>query len=215
MQMDSQSAKWYRHITELPLNRFIDVLVDDNYAALVITGYPPIEELQLTWMQVQGEYADAIDNHEHKMYISLFKEVTILALNLQTINALVGALEQLYVPEFGIELNKILNASFKLDPSDPDKYRATLKSCIMRSKSIKINLDLKQMQLAAMQEKMNEPGKKPTREYFISILTALSNHVKYHISDSITVYEFCDRLKTFNKYCEQVKKQDNVRRTNR
>jgi hypothetical protein len=191
----------------MPLNRFIDVVVDDNFAALIITGYPPIEELMSAWAQLQGEYADAIEQQEHKMYISLFKEVNILALNLQTINCLVEMLEQIYVQEFMFAVNKILNSSFQLDPSDPVKYKATLKNCLMRSKAIKINLDLKSMQLKAMQEKVNEPGAKVSREYFQSILITLSNHVKYPVQDSITVFEFCDRLKRYNKECDELRKQ--------
>jgi hypothetical protein len=207
MQTDTPSAKWYRHITEMPLSRFIDVVVDDNFAALIITGYPPIEELQMAWGVIQGECADTVEGQEHKMYVSLFKEVNILALNLQTINCLVEMLEQIYYPEFAAALNKLLNTSFKFDPFDPAKYMATLKNCMMRSKAIKINLDLKQMQLQAMQAKVEEPGKKVTREYFQSILITLSNHVKYPVSDSITVYEYYDRLKRFNRECDELRKQ--------
>jgi hypothetical protein len=207
--MDTPSAKWYRHITEMPLSRFIDVVVDENYAALIITGYPPIDELHAAWLDIQGEYADAMGDSEHRLYISLFKEAIVLKTNLDLIIVAVGVLEQTYSPELLSRLNKLLNTSYTLDPNDPVKYKATLKSCIMRSKAIKINLDMKEMQLKAIQEKEQEPGKKPTREYFQSILITLSDHAKYSIQDSITVFEFCDRVKRFNKYCEQVKKQAN------
>jgi hypothetical protein len=207
MQTTTPSAKWYRHITELPLNRFIDVIVDDNFAALIITGYPPIEELIQAWGQIKGEYADAIENHEHKMYVSLFKDVSILALNLQTINCLLEMLEQIYVPQFVTAINKILNTSFQFEPGDPVKYTATIKNCRMRSKAIKINLDMKQMRMDAMQEKGDEPGAKATRGYFQSILITLSNHVKYPVQDSISVYEFCDRMKRYNRECEEIRKQ--------
>jgi hypothetical protein len=207
MQPVTPSAKWYHHITEMPLNRFIDVVVDDNFAALIITGYPPIEDLMTAWAQIKGEYADASEQQEHRMFISLFKEVNILALNLQTINCLVEMLEQIYVPEFASALNKLLNTSFQFDPTDPVKYKSTLKNCLMRSKAIKINMDLKRLQLEAMQGKVDEPDKKVTREYFQSILITLSNHVKYQVQDSITVYEFCDRMKRYNRECEEIRKQ--------
>lgn len=212
MQPALSSAKWYQHITQLPLNRFIDIMVDDNYAALVITGYPSEQDLLAAWLQIQGEYADAIGDNEHRMYISLFKEVTLLNVTLKTINYLVEILEKVYYSEFVKNLNKLLNTTFQLDPADPVKYKATLKNFLMRSKAIKINLDMKEMQLKALQEKNQEPGKKATREYFQSILITLSDHATYQIHDSITVFEFCDRIKRFNKYCEQVKKQADVRK---
>jgi hypothetical protein len=191
----------------MPLSRFMDVVVDDNYAALIITGYPPIDELIQAWDQIKGEYADAIEHHEHKMYVSLFKEVSLLALNLQTINCLLEMLEQIYVPQFAASVNSILKTSFQFDPADPSKYQATIKNCRMRSKSIKINLDLKQLQLDAMQGKGDEPGKKPTREYYQSILVTLSNHVKYPVQDSISVFEFCDRMKRYSRECDDIRKQ--------
>jgi hypothetical protein len=183
------------------------MVVDDNLYALVISGTPNDEELQAAWLQIQGEYADAISDSEHRMYVSLFKEITILATNLQLIEYAVEILEQVYSKELADRLNKLLNTSFQFDPADPVKYKATLKNCLMRSKSIKINLDLKQIQMQGMQDKMKEPGKKATREYFQSILITLSNHVKYQLSESITVFEFCDRLKRYNKECEEITRQ--------
>jgi hypothetical protein len=215
MQPALSSAKWYQHITEVPLSRFVDCLVDDNYAALVITGYPTPEELQEAWLQIQSEYAEAIGNHDYRMYVNLMKDMILLSTTLEQINCLVGLLEAKYRSEFLQLLNKLLNTSITLDPADPVKYKAALKGAIMRSKAIKINLDLKGMQMKDIQSKMSEPGKKPERGYFHSILVTLSDHAKYHISDSIPVFEFCDRIKRFNQYCEQVKKQNNGRRTHR
>lgn len=206
MQTSGPSEKWYLHITELPLNRFIDVLVDGNYAALVITGYPRQEELLLAWAGIQSEYADAIGDHEHRMYVSLFKEVSTLAITLQQIEYLVEIMAQIYQPEFGNMLNKLLVTTFKFDPADPEKYQATLKRCLMRSKGIKIDLELKQGQLKALEKKNDESGEKPSREYFQSILITLSDHAQYQIPDSITVYELCTRIKRYTQYCEQVKK---------
>lgn len=211
MQTTTPSAKWYQHITEMPLNRFIDVVVDDNYASLVITGYPPPEELHKTWVIIQGEYADAMGDHDYRMYVSLFKEVTLLTVTLKTINYLVEILERVYYPDFANNLNKLLNITFQFDPADPVKYKTTLKNCLMRSKAIKINLDLKSIQLKAMEEKNQDPGKKPTREYFQSILINLSNHAKYHIHDNVTVFEFCDRIRRYNKECADIIKQSRRR----
>jgi hypothetical protein len=211
MQTTTPSAKWYRHITELPLNRFIDCLVDDNIYALVITGNPDQVELKAAWLDIQSEYADAIGNSEYRLFVNLMKEVIVLGTTLDQINVLVSLLEEYYHIEIHQRLNKLLNATIALDPTDPDKYKAGLKGAIMRSKSIKIKLDLKNIQLKDIQAKMEEPGKKPEREYFHSVLITLSDHAKYQIADNITVYEYCDRVKRFVKYCEQAIKQGGKR----
>lgn len=211
MQTVTPSAKWYHHITELPLNRFIDCLVDKNIYALVITGNPTIEELYAAWTEIQSEYADAIENNEYRLYVTLVKEVVILSTTIEQINCLVGALEYMYHEELLSRLNKLLNTSIVLDPADQVKYTAALKGCIMRSKSLKIKLDLQEIQLQGIQAKMEQPGKQPDRGYFHSILVTLSDHAKYHISDNITVFEYCDRVKRFTQYCEQVKRQGGKR----
>lgn len=212
MQTITPSAKWYQHITELPLNRFIDCLVDGNIYALVITGKPTDEELMTAWGNIQTEYADAIGNHEYRLYVNLFKEVTLLSVNLQLIMTAIEILEDVYSKELTGKLNKLLSSNITLDPADPEKYKSSLKRFDMRSKGLKIDLDLKQIQLKAMEAKINKPGDKPTREYYHSVLITLSDHAKYQIPDSITVFEFCDRMKRFVNYCEQAQRNKGGRR---
>src|ERR1044072_6283374 len=67
MQTTIPSAKWYHRITELPLSRFVDCLVDDTIYALVLSGKPTDEELNAAWVSIQGEYAEAIGNHEYRL----------------------------------------------------------------------------------------------------------------------------------------------------
>jgi hypothetical protein len=177
----------------------------------VITGNPDQVELKAAWLDIQSEYADAIGNSEYRLFVNLMKEVIVLGTTLDQINVLVSLLEEYYHIEIHQRLNKLLNATIALDPTDPDKYKAGLKGAIMRSKSIKIKLDLKNIQLKDIQAKMEEPGKKPEREYFHSVLITLSDHAKYQIADNITVYEYCDRVKRFVKYCEQAIKQGGKR----
>jgi hypothetical protein len=196
----------YQHITELPLRNFIDCSVNDNYHALVISGHPTEQELLFAWSNIQQEYADAMGNHEHRLYITLFKEVTILKITLQTIHCLIEILQEVYYEPYAAELNKLLRTDFKFDHTDQNKYNETLRRCFNRSKGLKIDLELKLIQYKAIEKKNQETGKKPTREYYQSILITLSDYAKYQLQDSITVYEFCDRLRRFNNYCEQVEK---------
>ena len=197
MQTTTPSAKWYRHITELPLNKFIDCKVDDNLYALVITGQPAIEDLKAAWASILQEEADQSGDHEHQMYVSLYRDVKILETTLFQIHWLVGQLKEVYYVELAKRLNKLLLTNFKFDYTNPEQYFKELSRCMNRSKGIKIDLDLKLQQFEAIHKSRQEQGegKKPTREYYQAILITLSDHVKYPVSDLITVYEFCDRMR--------------------
>jgi len=208
MQMDTPSAKWYQHITEMPLSKFIDCMVDDNIYALVITGHPSIEQLQLAWAQINQEYADVMGDNEHRMFVSVYRDIKVLETTLKLIHWLVDQLREVYYVEFANRLNALLNTRFKFDHTKPEQYFNELTRCINRSKGFKIDLDLKLAQFEVMQKSRKEQGegKKPSREYYQAILITLSDHVKYPVSDSITVFEFCDRMRRFNDYCKQVEK---------
>lgn len=203
---DPSSGKWYQHITELPLRNYIDCAVDGNYHALVISGHPTEHELLIAWSNIQQEDADAAGDHEHRMYITLFKEVTLLKVTLQTIHYLIEILQEVYYEPYTVQLNALLRTSFKFDNTDNHKYHETLRRCFNRSKGLKIDLELKLIQFKAIEKKNQDTGRKPTREYFQSILITLSDHAKYPVQDTISVYEFRDRIRRFTKYCEQVEK---------
>jgi hypothetical protein len=181
-------------------------VVDGNYNALVIAGHPTEHELLIAWSNIQQEDADAAGDHEHRLYITLFKEVTLLKVTLQTIHYLIEILQEVYYEPFTVQLNGLLRTSLKFDHTDKQKYQETLRRCFNRSKGLKIDLELKLIQFKAIEKKNQEAGKKPTREYFQSILITLSDHAKYPVQDNVSVYEFRDRIRRFNKYCEQVEK---------
>jgi len=208
MPMDTPSAKWYQHITELPLSKFIDVTVDDNLYALVITGQPSMEQLQLAWAQINQEYADVMGDNEHRMYISVYRDIKVLETTLKLIHWLVEQMREVYYVEFANRLNALLNTRFKFDHTRPEQYFNELTRCINRSKGYKIDLDLKLAQFEVIQKNRKEQGEgeKPSREYYQAILITLSDHVKYPVGDSITVFEFCDRVRRFSDYCKQVEK---------
>jgi hypothetical protein len=208
MDLDLSSGKWYHHITELPLSKFIDCTVDNNLFALVRTGKPTNEQLEQAWEQISQEYADAIGDTEHRMYVSVYRDVKVLGTTLQQIHWLIAQLKEVYFSGYANRLNNLLKTNFKFDYTNPAQYFNELSRCINRSKGIKIDLDLKMVQFEVMQKSRQQQseGKRPTREYYQAILITLSDHVKYPISDSITVYEFCDRMRRFSDYCKQVAK---------
>jgi hypothetical protein len=203
---DTPSCRWYQSINTLPLHKFIDVAVDGNIYSLVISGDPNKDNLLSAWSDIQGEYADIIGDTESKFYLKLSKEISILKITLTQIHVMIESLAKCFYQPHLDNLNKLLHTKYTLDPDKPDQYFKTLNAALMRSKGIKIDLDLKQAHFKAIEEK-NTAEKAPyTREYFISVLIALTNHAKVHINDSITVFEFAKRLKDLVNYSQQMEK---------
>lgn len=192
----------YLSIQKLPLRRFIDCIVDHNLHSLIITGDPSAVELQLIWSNILQEYSQAIGNNEYRLYTSLYKEITIIKITYDQIQEAVKLLQITYSEFFHKELDKLLKMKLRLNPDDQASYQEELLKCLRRSKSLIIKHDLKKIQFESIQKKQEGKENKFTREYFISIMITLSDHAKYQIQDSITVAEYCERIKRFNMYLE-------------
>lgn len=200
-------AKVHNNIVDLPLRKYVEALVDKNLHALVIEGDPTREELEQAWQDVQSQYGDAMGDMEHKVYLKILKDVTILDADYKLIHLYVELLEKMYIQQVAIELNKLLKSSFVLDPKDPVKYRKELQSALNQSKSLKIKLDMKNIEFESIRTKYETDGVKPSKEYFQSILITLTDHSKVPLNDNMSVYEFCERMRRLNQYVDQQTKQ--------
>lgn len=208
-QPENPSAKYYQSITTCPLNRYIDLVVNDNLNALTISGYPTSEELEAAKSRILQEYADAIGNHEYQMYLEMFKQVNLLSCTVQQVHICVTQLDHVLLLPDGIpekamyrdiwskEVNKLLLTTFFFDFGNIETYKRNLQRCINRSKGIKLELDLKLLRFESLKQKY-EQGKKPDEGYFQAILITLSDHCGYHLTDGITVFEYCERIKRLN-----------------
>jgi hypothetical protein len=195
------SAKWYHSIETLPLSKFIDAAADDNLRALIIEGNPTDLQLKEAWSIICQEYADASGDMAHKHYLKAWIEIIQVSVKLETIEGMIDVLSVAYYKPFADRLNKLLRTSYPLDYTKPDQYKKELKACFMRSRGIKIDLDLKTIRFEELNKKKAATGdnKKPTRAYFYSYLITLSNHAGYQVNDQITTFEFCERVRRLNK----------------
>lgn len=130
----------------------------------------------------------------------------MLSVTHKTILYLIEILQEVYYPDFAQQLNQLLKTNFPFDPENPEQYQGFLKNCLNRSKGLKIDFDLKTIRFQAIKEKMNSRGgEKVTRQYFQSILITISDFVQYPVTDNITVFEYCDRIRRLNEYREKQK----------
>jgi hypothetical protein len=196
---DCPSYSTYRSITELPLSRWIDLTVNGYNYAVVKSGNPPEHEVLNIISFLRQEYADAAGDGQYKMYCNLIKEITEKEITLTEIHNLVETLRDVYNPLLAKALNKLLGASLVFDVTKPNEYDKNLDRAINRSKSISINIALKNISLKAMEEKYAGSNLKPSNEYYLGILITLREDNGYHISpENITVWEFCEMIRRYN-----------------
>lgn len=206
-------SKYYQHISKLPLHKFIDVAVDDNLYALVISGDPTKEQLLEAWQGIALQYADAIKDHESKLFFSIEKELHILRATYAQILTLIDLLSKVYAKQFADMLNELLKVNFKFDYTDPEKYQHELKRCFNRSKGVKLEIQKQQIAYDKMAAKFEDNGsKKPTREYYYGILITLSDSAGYEIHEDITVYAFCERIRRLNRQNDMIKNKTHGKR---
>lgn len=201
------SSSLYRSISELPLAAFRICIVHGDLSALVISGDPTEDEISKAWDDIRQQYADAIGDHDHRLATSLYKDIAILKYRYKSVILLVDLLQDAYMKELADELNDLLATTFPFDPHDTDQYLNDLQRCVKRTKAILLELEVKEQQYKNITAANGKKGSRPTDEYFLAILITLSDHAKYQVNESITVFEFCERLKRYNHYVETLQKQ--------
>lgn len=188
----------------LPLNKFIDCIVDNNLQSLTISGFPKEEQLRAAWSNIMSEYSDLIGSQEYRLYIEMLKEVSILKISIDQIALGLGVIRYGYSKIICDEINNLLKTNCSFNWSDQKTYQDECDKCERRAKAFKIKYDLKSLQFEAIQKKNEEGDKKPlNRQYFTSILITLSDHAKYRIEETIKIPEYCERIKRFSEYCRQ------------
>lgn len=206
-QMDIPSSRWYQNIYNLPLNKFEECLINNNLSVLTIGGFPTPVELNTAWSNIMEEYTTAIGDTEFQMYVELYREVELLKIDYSSIGLLISALRKNYSKYFCDELNILLRTDCKFNVKDLTSYFAELDKCERRAGAKKIQLDLKLIEFEAVKKKVTG-GKeeKIDKNYFTSVLIILSKHNTYRITKDIFVNEYCEYLKQFTQYCEEMKK---------
>lgn len=203
----STSGKWFHSITELPLSKYIDCAVDENIYALVISGHPTREELEHAWLDITGQYADAMGDNERGLIVKLYSEITQISILWQQAVCLVDILNKFKYQKFEKLLNSILNQKFKFTD---EKRRDELQKCTKLCKGFELRIMAKRQQLDGLTAKnAGEAAGKLTREYFHSALITISDFSKFHISENITTFEFCERIRRITEYARVNKTKPN------
>ncbi len=204
-----EPAKIYRDIYRLPLSRFIDVVVDGDLTALVISGEPSEADLLAALENITVEYNDAMsaDNPKELRKVGLMKGVTIIEARAAALEEMLKLLALYRVDQFIKEINRVLQCSLKFSAEDPAEYDRDLKRAQTRLKGLRLRakIDTDKLEAFATEAEKGNPMK-ADRQFFERVLINLSDHAKIELSaDRITVFQFTERVRRYNKYFETQK----------
>lgn len=196
----SRSTVTYHSIHELPLYLFIKADVHNDLSVL---GHPSPEATSAAWNIMLSQYHETIGDIAVTMRLHLFKAITLLRIDYSSIFILVNALRSRYVAYFHRQLNLLTNADFVMpeNPADP-AYKSTLLRYIKRSKSLEQHIRLKEIELENLKEGA-EKAPKTTLAYYEDTLISLSDHAKLPITDQISTYTYCARVKRLTDYIKR------------
>lgn len=186
----------------LPLSVYRYCAITGDLSRLIVAGKATPEQLQDAWQQICRQYSDTMGDHEYRLYLSLYLNISDLSAEIQVIETLVAVMRKIYLPQYGKALNKMLNTNFVFEWQEQEAYHKLLNRCIVRTGSTKLLLEIKLRQFKAIEAKFASGGG-VTDEYFDSLLITLTDFAKVRIDDTISTYEFCERFKRMMKHIEK------------
>lgn len=195
---------WYHSIHDLPLKIFKKCQITGNLQALVISGQPHEDDLLKAWDEILGQFHEVIGDVKTIRRLVIYKEISLLTINLREVYDCVNALRRRYHSFFHKKLNQLTESDLVLDPENPLEYSKTLIRYLKRSTPIKRNLELKKIEYEAI--KQGAVGKQPDEAYYSSVLISLSDHARYQITEDISTYEYCERFRRLTEYIKSQKK---------
>lgn len=205
-QASSRPTELYHSCSQLPLNIFIDCIIDGNLNGLVIRGSIDKEVLASAWLNIYYEYISINHSSETEYIHKLQVDVSLLNDEIQNVETCLLYLSPEYI--------NLCNGRHE-EVIDLLKYYGYRQTIDINTDYSKVLIGI-QNQLAP--KKMRRDGKakeldeyikakskdKVTRSHFDSILIRLSRFQGYHVrAKDVTVVEYIMLLKDYIKSFER------------
>ncbi len=207
------SSRLFRNIDELPLDRFIICITDEDLSALIkdpadlFTGLVSVEELNNLWGEIFLDYIDLTADANTRYRLSLSREIKIKEAKLTQIEGYLFLLQTIYSEEAAALLccERLGFEDIVLDPTEIDDYFAKLNNIKTRSRETKIDIDLMTIELDELNESDKKiDDRKADKKYFLNILARIATFKKVAVirTSEISVAEFCAM---FSEYLDYIK----------
>jgi len=192
----------YKTCSDLPLIRFIRCICDDDLKQLIIEGDATDDELKEVWQAIYQEYIELSGTTATDYQTTITAEISQLFFKH---TAIVEAVElsRKYRYDEIIAMLKKEGYNFQFNHNDLPSYHKDLDRVLNRAKTLLVQREQKEAQLARLQE--GQKGDRITRVHFDNRLNALSIHYKHHINEhEITVSRYVGLLNQYFKDCEKL-----------
>lgn len=167
-------------LRQIPFNRFQEFLIDGDLSAI---GEGTNEELVAHAVFLQNEFQDAISTDDTNAIAVTSAQIEYYKIKLEITQMAIDMLKLRYderLVDILIEEGFIGNYSEETIIEDLERVVAQSQQYV----NLKNDLE-KQFEL------MNEGSKPATYEYYTNVLIAISNMVKYSVSEDISTLKFC------------------------
>lgn len=192
------------------LDRFIRILVDQDFSLLVISGKPTPQELKETWRQISLEYVTILDIPEVNQVMEVQAAILVLESKLLLTEKIISTLYIIHDDRLTAMLRG-LDFDFPFDPMDRATYYKNLEDVDQRAGAWRLELEQKEAELKELQI-TDETGKKFTDDYFDDILMILSKSQGYHIRmTEITASQFAVLLKRNRARADQARYENAIK----
>lgn len=195
----------YRHISECPLDAFIDCSVDKKYKSLIKYGTAKRWHLESAWANIYAEFADQSGGSSYKSLITLAKQIGYEEMKLLAISLAVRVL--LHRPdEACIKLLRGYGYRYAFDITDDLQYIKDIDSITKKLGGLQLSIEQKRKEMEQKQASVSD--KVMTREMFNDMLTEIGKHLGFRLNArEITVAEFVSYKKHYEKTVEYYEKQ--------
>lgn len=207
---DGPFSNVYRTPNELPLDKFMAIVVEDRFDLLLKEGEAPLDFLAETWADIYTWYAEKVDAG-FVSSIQLNVEIEQLKAKIVIVNMAIGVLAEGYDEDV---INILREHGFEFQFTK-ESLLSDLQKVGTLSKSWVSEYNLK------IKERDGEDGEagrgkkqsaKPTYDQFYETLEVLSKDAGYAIRPyDLTVYEYATRINRFFKRMQK-QRQDEARK---
>lgn len=191
--VSSPHTALYLRCDQLPLNRFIDCLIDNDLKSLVISGVPSEQQLISAWENIYIEYISLNQSAESLYSIGIQKEVTLISDEISRVEEILYLLSPQMLPFCNGRENELVQIlreyGYKQSFDFTTDYSRTINAIRSRLNPKKLRLDSRLNEMAEY-VKSKSTGK-PSRSVFDTNLIRMSRFQGYAIrAKDITVSEY-------------------------
>jgi hypothetical protein len=189
----SPRTELYLRCNQLPLNIFIDCLIDNDLSGLVIRGRPTPEQLSAAWEDIYIEYIDLSQSAESLYSIRIQAEVTLLSDEIKRVEEILYFLSPEMLPFLNGRENELVEILRSYGYKQRFDFTTDYSKTII---AIRGRLNPKKLRLDSRLKEMGEYVKsksngKPSRSVFDTNLVRMSRFQGYSIrAKEITVAEY-------------------------